>query len=56
MKPQGYEQCTMPDCEVQGSEFQDDSVCCRLPGVFEQVLKPPMSGFGLTIYINIYNT
>lgn len=27
-----------------------------LPGVFEQVLKPPMSGFGLTIYINIYNT
>jgi uncharacterized membrane protein len=27
-----------------------------LPGVFEQVLRPPTSGFGLTLYINAYNT
>ena len=30
--------------------------CCSLPGVFEQVLRPPTSGFGLTLYINAYNT
>jgi hypothetical protein len=31
-------------------------LCCSLPGVIEQVLRPPTSGFGLTLYINAYNT
>lgn len=33
-------------------------VYCSLPGVFERVLKGgvPTDGFGLTIYMNIYNT
>ena len=29
---------------------------CSIPGLLEQVIKPPMSGPGLTIYIQIYNT
>ncbi len=29
---------------------------CRLPGLFETIIRPPMSGPGLQIYITLYNT
>lgn len=29
---------------------------CSVPGLLEQVIKPPMSGAGLTIYIQLYNS
>ena len=29
---------------------------CRLPGLFENLFRPPTSGIGLQIYINIYNS
>lgn len=29
---------------------------CRIPGLIEQILKPPMGGPGLSLYINLYNT
>ena len=29
---------------------------CSIPGLIEQVIRPPMGGAGLTIYIQLYNT
>ena len=29
---------------------------CSVPGLLEQVIKPPMGGAGLTIYIQLYNS
>ena len=29
---------------------------CRVPGLLEQIIKPPMRGAGLTIYIQLYNS
>lgn len=29
---------------------------CRLPGLFENLFRPPTSGIGLQVYINIYNS
>lgn len=31
-------------------------VVCRLPGLFENLLKPPTSGPGLQAYISLYNS
>ena len=32
------------------------ALCCRVPGLLEQIIKPPMRGAGLTIYIQLYNS
>ena len=29
---------------------------CSVPGLLEQIIKPPMRGAGLTIYIQLYNS
>ena len=29
---------------------------CRLPGLFENLFRPPTSGIGLQVYINVYNS
>lgn len=28
----------------------------RIPGLFEQIFRPPSGGLGLSLYINVYNT
>ena len=28
---------------------------CRLPGLFENIFKPPVTGAGLQIYVQVYN-
>jgi len=30
--------------------------CRAVPSLFERVLQPPSGGFGLTIFINVYNS
>lgn len=32
------------------------NLVCSVPGLIEQVIKPPMGGAGLTIYIQLYNS
>ena len=29
---------------------------CSIPGLLEQIVRPPMGGAGLTIYIQVYNS